>query len=320
MVVGVVAALGVGVPLGVAALAGGSSPTPSPHIRLTTRRPAGSAVSTTGAGPRAPYPVAVTPMTFVDSSRSTAGRGSVPGHAGRTLLTDLLYPAAPAVGPFPLVVFAHGYGQSVATYTELLRSVASGGYIVAAPEFPLTSTAIPGPPVRIDVLNQPADMSFLIGAVEQASAGPGPISGRVAPGKIAVMGHSDGAVTAAAVAYNSCCADPRVGAAIILSGAESDFRGTWFGGASPPLLAVHGDADTVNPLPSSERLYSSSNTDSFLVTVTGGTHLEPFTNDPVRSLVGRVVVDFLDTELRREPAALSRLRTDANVAGVLAMP
>jgi hypothetical protein len=56
------------------------------------------------------------------------------------------------------------------------------------------------------------------------------------------------------------------------------------------------------------------------VTVTGGTHLEPFTNDPVRSLVGRVVVDFLDTELRRELAALSRFRTDANVAGVLAMP
>jgi fermentation-respiration switch protein FrsA (DUF1100 family) len=321
MVVGVVAALGVGVPLGVAALAGGSSRTRNPHVRLTTRRPAGNAVtSTTGAGPAAPYPVAVTPMTFVDPSRSTAGRGSAPGHAGRTLLTDLIYPAAPAVGPFPLVVFAHGYGQSVATYAELLRSVASGGYVVAAPEFPLTSTAIPGPPVRIDVLNQPADMSFLIAAVQQASAGPGPIRGRVAPGKVAVMGHSDGAVTAAAVAYNSCCTDPRVGAAIILSGAESDFRGTWFGGASPPLLAVHGDADTVNPLPSSERLYSSSNTDSFLVTVTGGTHLEPFTNDPVRSLVGRVVIDFLDTELRREPAALSRLRTDANVAGVLAMP
>jgi fermentation-respiration switch protein FrsA (DUF1100 family) len=321
MVLVVLVVLGVGVPLGVGALRAGPSAARAPHVRLVGGHRAGSAVtSTTLAGPSAPYPVAVTPMTFVDPSRSTAARGSVAAHAGRTLITDLIYPAAPAVGPFPLVVFAHGYGQSVATYTDLLRSVAAGGYVVAAPEFPLTSTAIPGPLMRIDVLNQPADMSFLIAAVERASGEPGPIRGRVVPGKVAVMGHSDGAVTAAAVAYNSCCADARVGAAVILSGAESDFRGTWFGGASPPLLAVHGDADTVNPVPSSERLYANSTTASFLVTVTGGTHLEPFTNDPVRSLVARVVIDFLDTELRQQPAALGRLRTDANVTGVLAMP
>jgi fermentation-respiration switch protein FrsA (DUF1100 family) len=320
IVVVVLAVLGLGVPLGIGELGAGSSAR-APHIRLTTGRPASSAVtSTTLAGPHVAYPVAVTPMTFVDPSRSTAGRGSASGHAGRTLTTDLIYPAAPAVGPFPLIVFAHGFGQSVATYAQLLRSVAAGGYSVAAPEFPLTSTAIPGPVVRIDVLNQPGDLSFLIGAVQRASAEPGPFSGRVAPGKVAVMGHSDGAVTAAAVAYNSCCADPRVGAAIILSGAESDFRGTWFGGRSPPLLAVHGDADTVNPLSSSKQLYANSNAASFLVTVTGGTHLEPFTNDPARSLVARVIVDFLDAELRREPAALGRLGTEANVSGVLSMP
>jgi predicted esterase len=321
IVVAVLALLGLGVPLGIGELGAGSSGSPAPHTRFITGRPASTAVtSTTVAGPSAPYPVAVTPMTFVDPTRSTAGRGAASGHAGRILTTALIYPAPPAVGPFPLVVFAHGFGQSVATYADLLRSVAAGGYVVAAPEFPLTSSAIPGPVVRIDVLNQPSDMSFLIGAVQRASVEPGPINGRVTSGKVAVMGHSDGAVTAAAVAYNSCCTDSRVGAAIILSGAESDFRGTWFGARSPPLLAVHGDADTVNPLSSSERLYADSNAASFLVTVTGGTHLEPFTNDPTRSLVARVIVDYLDTELRREPAALGRLRTDANVPGALTMP
>lgn len=315
-----VAALGVAIPLGLRAFSS-SSRAQRPQVRLLNGRPTTRAVpSTTAPGPAGPYPVTVTPMMFIDPSRNTAGRGGAPGHTGRALATDLIYPAAPAVGPFPLVVFAHGFGDSVATYLDLLRSVAGGGYVVAAPEFPLTSTAVPGALVRADVLNEPADMSFVITAVEQASAGAGPISARVAPGPIAVMGHSDGAVTAAAVAYNSCCADSRAGAAIILSGAESDFRGTWFGGNSPPMLAVHGDADTVNPLPSSQRLYSNSNTASFLVTVTGGTHLEPFTTDPDRSLIARVAIDFLDAELRRDPAALARLRTDANVAGVLSMP
>jgi alpha-beta hydrolase superfamily lysophospholipase len=275
---------------------------------------------TTRLGPPPPYAVTSTQMTFVDTTRGTGARGSQPAHSGRTLVTTIVAPSSPAVGPFPLVVFAHGYDQSVATYLDLLRTVAAGGYVVAAPDFPLTSTAFPGPPSRNDVLNQPADLSFLITAIRGAAAAPGPLSGLVAAGKVGVMGHSDGAVTAAAVAFNSCCADPRVGGAIILSGAESDFHGSWFSAHSPPLLVVHGDADTVNPLPSGQQLFFGSTGQAFLVTVAGGTHLGPFTLDPVRTLVARTVIDFLDAELRKDPGGLGRLSVDDNVPGVLSMP
>jgi len=320
VVVVAVALLGGGAGIAVAT-AGGSGTTPSASRIRFTRRPSGHpTTSLTRPGPPPPYPVTLVQLPFIDPSRSTAARGGQPAHPGRTLVTTIYVPTTPAVGPFPLVLFAHGFNQSTVTYAGLLRTVAAGGYVVAAPDFPLTSTAFPGPAVRSDVLNEPADVSFLITAISSAAAQPGPLQGQVAPGKAAVMGHSDGAVTAAAVAFNSCCVDARVGAAVVLSGAESQFRGSWFGHHSPALLVVHGDADTVNPLPSGQLLYAGSTGPAFLVTVNGGTHLGPFTTDPVRTLVGRVIVDFLDSELEDDGSAGPRLQADGNVAGVLTMP
>jgi alpha-beta hydrolase superfamily lysophospholipase len=292
-----------------------------PRVGASTKLASGRGTTPiTRLGPPPPYPVTSTQVTFVDTTRSTQARGGQPAHRGRTLVTTIVAPSSPAVGPFPLVLFAHGYDQSVTTYQDLIRTVAAGGYVVAAPEFPLTSTAYPGSPNRADVLNQPADLSFLITEIRGAAAAPGPIHGLVAAGKVGVMGHSDGAVTAAALAFNACCADPRVGGAVILSGAESEFRDSWFSVHSPPLLVVHGDADTVNPLPSGQRLFAGSTGQAFLVTVAGGTHLGPFTQDPVRTLVARTVIDFLDAELRQDRGGLGRLSTDANVPGVLSMP
>ncbi len=45
----------------------------------------------------------------------------------------------------------------------------AAGYVVAAPAFPLTSRNVPGGPNAGDVLNQPADMSFLISSMIRAS-------------------------------------------------------------------------------------------------------------------------------------------------------
>ena len=100
---------------------------------------------------------------------------------------------------------------------------------------------------RGDVVNQAADISALITELTEPTTVPAALRGMIAPGPVGVIGHSDGGITAAAVAYNSSVADHRVGAAVILSGAEIMYDGPWFTTASPPLLAIHGDADEVNP-------------------------------------------------------------------------
>src|SRR4051794_18072237 len=129
------------------------------------------------------YAVGKRSYTFVDRSRPTAANGSYAGAPTRTLPTLLLYPTAgapggPAVdgapplrhpGGFPLVVFAHGFGASGPAYQGLLERFAAQGYVVAAPTFPLSNGAAPGGPKLGDYVNQPADVSFVIGQVLRLS-------------------------------------------------------------------------------------------------------------------------------------------------------
>ena len=124
----------------------------------------------------------------------------------RTMTVTIKYPSAG--GPYPLVVFAHGYAVSAADYTTLTDELARSGFVVVAPDFPLSSTASTSSPVR-DYEAQAADISFVIDQVTNPDALP-EIAARIDPNEIAVAGHSDGGITAAAVAYNSNVADPRV--------------------------------------------------------------------------------------------------------------
>src|SRR5207253_210206 len=78
----------------------------------------------------------------------------------RPLETVVRCPATP--GRHPLIVFAHGFALTPATYHHLLDAWAQAGYVVAAPVFPLTTANAPGGPDEADIVNQPRDMSFVI--------------------------------------------------------------------------------------------------------------------------------------------------------------
>jgi pimeloyl-ACP methyl ester carboxylesterase len=233
----------------------------------------------------------------------------VSGFAGGAEKNDP--PAAP--GRFSLVLFAHGWNGSADFYAAMDREIAAAGFIVAAPSFPHTSS-VSGALDRGDVVNQPADLAFLI---DQFTATPPAIlADHVGPTKVGVVGHSDGGVTAAGIAFNSCCADPRVGAAAVLSGAELFFGGSWFPPGSPPLLAVHGASDEVNPFAASQRLFDGAAGSKYLVCAPGG-HIPPFTTDPiVRPAVSTLVADFLLAELDGDAQARGRVPTDANAGGL----
>ena len=144
--------------------------------------------------------------------------------------------------------------------------LAAAGFVVAAPDFPFTSANSEWLD-RGDVVNQAADVSALITQLTEPTTVPAALRGVIAAGPVGVIGHSDGGITAAAVAYNASVADARVGAAVILSGAEIMYGGPWFTTASPPLLAIHGDADEVNPYWASEQLFADATGPRWLVTV-----------------------------------------------------
>ena len=284
--------------------------------------------TTTAVASTAPYAVGVTQLTVEDASRPTAARGDTPASNTRRLGLTIRYPIAGAAGSgeaagapvasgtFPLVVFAHGFAVSAATYQALEHDLATGGFIVVAPDFPISSAALPGPASESDISNQAHDVSFLITQFQGASV-PALFAGHVAAGKAGVVGHSDGGTTAAEVAGDSCCADPRIGAAAVLSGDEGHDPGTWFASGNPPMLFVQGTADDINPYSFSQKLYDDAKSPKTLVNILGAGHLDPYTTGSQRPVIDALVVDFLRAKLDNDGAASAQIVADENVAGVL---
>ena len=283
--------------------------------------------TTGGATPR--YAVGVHRETLVDTSRPTPANGSVPGHPGRVLQTTIFYPArgpggtVPRPGatpdrasaPYPLIVFAHGFGSNVESYQALLVRWAAAGYVVAAPLFPLTRDSAPGGPDLADFANQPADLSFVITQVVQESAHAGGLlSGMVNPRRIGAAGHSLGGVTILGLVANTCCRDARVTAAVVMSGDPITFTTGHVDFASaPPLLLVHGNADQAVPYGASVDAFNSAVAPKGLLTIRGGDHGSPVlpTGKAFPSVV-RTTVGFFDRYLKGQSTGAADLASDVS--------
>jgi dienelactone hydrolase len=308
-----------------------TSTSPSPS---TTDPPPAPADSTSGA----PFPVDRVDLMLVD-----------PALGDRSVSVAIWYPLR--TGPQPLVVFAHGYATTPDTYEPFLAGLASAGYVVAAPrsyatrayvgggDFGILAPDEPeasalrfvdddspsgddnppeqpadesGPTVVFDFEDQRLDLVAVMDVLLGADV-PSEVQGHIAPGKVGVIGHSDGGVSAAAVAFNSVVGDGRVGAAVIASGDYGYFGGSWFAEGSPALLALHGDADGINPVSSSVRLfYADADSPRYLVIAHDAGHLGLLLDDPPQTAVIGLVSDFFRGFLRDDSTARAHIETDAD--------
>lgn len=277
-----------------------------------------------------PYAVGEIVVAYTDHSRfiHVPHRGKVP----RTLVTVIRYPAlgapspvdirgAPAdkaAGPFPLIAFAHGFDVTPGPYSQLLDAWASAGYVVAAPIFPLTNPRAPGGPDEYDLVNQPGDLSYVITRV--LAAPHGILAGLTDPLRVAVAGQSDGGSTALAAADDDAVRDPRIRAAVILSGAEIPGFGDYFRDGGPPLLAVQGTADISNSPRQTYHYYSLAPAPKFLLRLWGAPHLGPYTDQqPYLGVVERVTTAFLDRYLEDRPGARQQMWSMGEVRGIASL-
>lgn len=238
----------------------------------------------------------------------------------RPVRTVVRYPLAP--GRHPLIVFAHGFTLEPGTYRLLLNAWAQAGYVVAAPIFPLTSTHAPGGPEESDLINQPRDLSFVISRMLALSrSSHGMLAGRIDAARVAVAGQSDGGVTALAAAYDRRFRDPRIRAAIVMSGALLGGMGS-FPRRGPPLLAIQGTADTINAPASTQAYFGLAHRPKFLVWLVGAEHLPPYTTaGPQLSVVERVTLAFLGHYLFNRPlASFIASAQDPGVTRVVSQP
>lgn len=280
---------------------------------------------------KGPFAVGEQIDTFVDKGRQVR----LPGGrlVARRLVTIVRYPAlgpgaggdrthAPAdraAGPFGMVVFGHGFAVTPETYAPLLRAWTRAGFVVAAPEFPLTNAHAPGGPDEADIVNQPRDLRYVITRLLALSADRSSALWKlIDPRRIALSGQSDGGETALAAAYAPGYRDQRVRAAVILSGAQlPQMTPFTFPARSPPLLATQGTADTINPPHYTDQFFALTPRPKFLLRLLGAGHLSPYTTQqPQLGIVERASISFLQRYLDADDQALARLRRAARVPGV----
>ncbi|MDQ6782527.1 MAG: hypothetical protein M3063_03585, partial [Actinomycetota bacterium] len=215
-----------------------------------------------------PYPVTSTTLPLVDTSRPTVtgGRALSPS---RSLTTQVWAPAVP--GRWPLVVFGHGYKVGPGPYAGLLQAWAADGYVVAAPEFPLSDAAVAGANLdEGDIDNEPGDLRFVMDSLVAPNSA---VVTRVDRSRVAVAGHSDGAEAAVAEAVAPVPpGEPVVQAVIAMSVSPLPGLARL---ANPPLLVTQGDADTINPLAKGQQTYGQAISPRYLLTLLGGGHLPP---------------------------------------------
>lgn len=271
--------------------------------------PTGAPTTTQAAGP--PYQVQTGTATFTDTSRGTVARGKDDeDKTSRTLPTTMYVPVGKSKAP--LLVFAIGYNSSAAAYHVFLTELASAGYMIAVPEFPLATKTLPGPPSQKDLPNQPADVSFVIGQLLTLNKRSGPFLNAIDANRIGVVGQSDGGNTVSALGLNACCLDNRIKAVVSLAGEKNFMPTTWISTGTLPYLAIHGTADTITPFSHSEDLFKTAGTPKFLVPIAGADHLGPVTDNALRPKVVRLIVEFLDFYVNADSASFDKFVAHAN--------
>ena len=233
------------------------------------------------------YGVGVRTLRLVDTLRRTPPHNGEPGSPERKLTTEVWYPApsgdvsqpqrdAPLGdgGPFPLVVMSHGYLDSRLGEAVYTRSLASRGFVVAAPDFPLSNGGAPGGPTLIDLPNQPGDVSFVINTLTLLSRTPGTwLTDGVNRRRIGAAGLSLGGLTTIESVFEPAQRNGRIRAAAALAPIGCFFTQAYYRAAHRPLLVVQGDEDLILPIEQNgARVFERSRSPATFVTLLRGTH------------------------------------------------
>jgi fermentation-respiration switch protein FrsA (DUF1100 family) len=276
-------------------------------------RASSSAPSPAAPGSVAPSPAAPSPAAGTAPATPSAGAGAprtnfpvrtrtlkLTRNQDRPLPTTVWYPVGD--GPFPLILFSHGLTAQPSDYADLLTAWARAGFVVAAPAYPHTSTGVRDYNV-LDVLNQPADASYVITQT---------LAARIAdidPGRIAAAGHSAGGVTT--IGLFSTSRDDRLSAGVVLAGRQL-LLGTPFTGPAAPLLFVHGRLDRTVAYADGRLAYDAVTWPKAFLTLPRGGHVAAGRD---LAVIAATTTDFWRWSLYGDAAAKKRLGADATKGG-----
>lgn len=214
---------------------------------------------------------------------------------------------ASAKGPFPLVIFAHGFSAYRDQSTFLTAHLATWGFVVASPDFLERGLASqlgepPATPRTEDDVIQST-----ITAVRRASASRHSIlRATVRKGRIGIVGHSAGGFTA--IRYG---AQPDVRTYVSLSAGRSGRPGTApITPPDKPSMFIVGAQDGIVPPDSVRSAYAAAPAPKRLVVIDGSGHLNAMSDICEIGKGGGGVVALAQQAGLGVPPNLQRLGTD----------
>ena len=225
---------------------------------------------------RGPFKVGSFEADLVDETRPTQANGSFEGSDSRELRTIVFYPAqedeeTPAAeGPFPLLVYSHGFMSNRFDNRGLCEHLTRQGFVVVSADFPLTRRGAPGGENVLDIEFQPADVSFLIDTLlgDTGLVTDGLVDGE----RIGAFGVSLGAMTSLMLGYHEEYGDPRIDA-VVAAAPPTCFAPAEMLSSGLPLLMVHGDNDSILPYEeNAAAAYDLVAAPKFFATIHGGNH------------------------------------------------
>ena len=219
--------------------------------------------------------------------------------------TSVAMDAAPAPGPHPLIVFSHGYGGAGIASTYLTEYLASQGFVVAAPDhedknviertksdtplrekwysYNVIKLARSGKHFHHAAYAQRSkDVTRVIDELLNLNKTEGSsFRGTLNPDAIGVAGHSLGGYTALRVCGMSETEnDPRVKAALLLSGGVFMFKAQDYKGLRVPVMMMYGEAETTawrawflnNKAADTQRAYDNCTVPKYMMEIKGANH------------------------------------------------
>jgi dienelactone hydrolase len=295
-------------------------------VVATLAGPAPASIARRVRAASAPGAVGVRTEEFVDRTRPTPAdvvAGILPV-TERRLPTTIYYPARGKAGPdgaavpdarprggrHPLVLFAGGAPGTPTDYAPLLEDWAKAGYVVAAPQFPISSLAGPDDVAWSDLPRQTGDARFVLRRVLALDASRAGIP-EIDAEHIAVAGHSLGGATALSLVAR-CCRSKHVDVVLVLAGVTDPAAGPALTGLRGPAFFVHARNDRAVPYGPARDTCSTVEGWKRILTVEDlrgvRAHVTPYLgDDQYAAIVRPATVDFLDGYLRDRAAARDRL-------------
>ncbi len=238
--------------------------------------------------------IGVRHVSLIDETRQVKASNGFAGSPVRRIDVTIWYPieagrdqqsaeaTRPVAGNHPLVIYSHGSYGRADNALHLVNSLVSVGYIVAAPDYPLSSraayTKISGIDIS-DVANQTRDVHFILDQLLKDKD----LAPLIDKEKIATIGHSLGAVSSYFTSFGSLAYDPRIKATVLMGAGDPvqaalatdmGLIGNWNLPSHVPVLFLSADHDVfalINGRPHSA--YDRLINPKYEITVKGGVHI-----------------------------------------------